>query len=132
MQLSGVMVALATPVGDDGALDHAALEALVHRVVAGGVQGISPVGTTGEGASLSLDDRLAIVDTVRRCAPDRHANHPGDLRGDGGRCHCRDRSLCRSRCHGRLGSAASLLRAARRKNCCGSSRSWRPDPPCRS
>lgn len=77
MQLSGVMVALATPVGDDGQLDHAALEALVHRVVAGGVHGISPVGTTGEGASLSLDDRLAIVDTVRRCAPDGMPIVPG-------------------------------------------------------
>jgi 4-hydroxy-tetrahydrodipicolinate synthase len=67
--LEGVIVALLTPVDQGGRVDHGALRQLVERVVAQGVTGVSPLGSTGEGYSLGLDQRLAVVDTVARVVP---------------------------------------------------------------
>jgi 4-hydroxy-tetrahydrodipicolinate synthase len=67
--LDGVFVALLTPVDQRGRVDHGALRQLVERVVAGGVTGVSPLGSTGEGYSLDLDQRRAVVDTVARAVP---------------------------------------------------------------
>ncbi len=67
--LEGVIVALITPVGRDGRVDHGALRQLVERLVSRGVSGISPLGSTGEGYSLGLEQRLAVVDTVAAAVP---------------------------------------------------------------
>jgi 4-hydroxy-tetrahydrodipicolinate synthase len=66
---TGTMVALATPVHADGTLDEGGLERLVHRVISGGVDGISPVGSTGEGALLTRAQRHAVCRRVRELAP---------------------------------------------------------------
>src|SRR5205814_3826584 len=50
--LSGVLVALASPVTRDGAIDEAAAARLVDHVLAGGVHGVLALGSTGETASL--------------------------------------------------------------------------------
>jgi 4-hydroxy-tetrahydrodipicolinate synthase len=57
-------VALLTPVDERGSTDKAGLERLVASVLAAGVTGISPLGSTGEGFSLSLPQRLEVVETV--------------------------------------------------------------------
>jgi len=62
--LEGVIAALITPVDRAGRVDHGALRQLVERLVSRGVTGISPLGSTGEGYSLDLDQRLAVTDTV--------------------------------------------------------------------
>jgi len=62
--LEGVIVALLTPVDREGKVDHGALRQLVERLTSRGVAGVSPLGSTGEGYSLGLDQRLAVVDTV--------------------------------------------------------------------
>jgi 4-hydroxy-tetrahydrodipicolinate synthase len=67
--LEGVIVALITPVNVDGRVDHGALRRLVERLVERGVTGISPLGSTGEGYSLDLEQRLAVVDTVAGAVP---------------------------------------------------------------
>lgn len=67
--LDGVIVALITPVDADGRVDHGALRQLVERLVGRGVTGISPLGSTGEGYSLALEQRLAVVETVARAVP---------------------------------------------------------------
>jgi 4-hydroxy-tetrahydrodipicolinate synthase len=67
--LDGVIVALLTPVDRMGRVDHGALRHLVERVVAGGVTGVSPLGSTGEGYSLGLEQRLSVVDTVAGAVP---------------------------------------------------------------
>ncbi|HEX9039445.1 MAG TPA: dihydrodipicolinate synthase family protein [Trebonia sp.] len=67
--LEGVIVALLTPVDADGRVDHGALRKLVERLVGRGVTGVSPLGSTGEGYSLSLEQRLAVVDTVAAAVP---------------------------------------------------------------
>ena len=67
--LDGVIVALLTPVSQAGRVDHGALRHLVERLVDRGVTGVSPLGSTGEGYSLDLEQRLAVVDTVARAVP---------------------------------------------------------------
>ena len=67
--LEGVIVALLTPVDREGRVDHGALRQLVERVTSRGVAGVSPLGSTGEGYSLGLDQRLAVVDTVAGSVP---------------------------------------------------------------
>jgi 4-hydroxy-tetrahydrodipicolinate synthase len=67
--LEGVIVALLTPVDQEGRVDHGALRYLVERLVGRGVTGVSPLGSTGEGYSLSLEQRLAVVDTVAGAVP---------------------------------------------------------------
>lgn len=58
---AGITVALLTPLTDDGGVDHLALERLVRYAIAGGVTGVSPLGSTGEGFSLSLAQRLEVI-----------------------------------------------------------------------
>jgi 4-hydroxy-tetrahydrodipicolinate synthase len=67
--LEGVIVALITPVDRDGKVDHGALRLLVERLAGRGVTGISPLGSTGEGYSLGLEQRLAVIETVARAVP---------------------------------------------------------------
>jgi 4-hydroxy-tetrahydrodipicolinate synthase len=74
---AGVTVALLTPVDEDGRADHDSLERLVKRVLAGGVTGISPLGSTGEGFSLPLDERLAVTATIAGTVPDGTPVIPG-------------------------------------------------------
>jgi dihydrodipicolinate synthase/N-acetylneuraminate lyase len=66
---AGAMVALATPVHPDGSLDAGGLERLVQRVVSGGIDGISPLGSTGEGARFTRAQRREITRRVRALAP---------------------------------------------------------------
>ena len=66
---AGAMVALATPLNPDGSPDPQGLERLLDRVIAGGVAGISPCGSTGEGARLTTAQRLSITRQVMEHAP---------------------------------------------------------------
>lgn len=67
---SGVFTALVTPFAD-GAVDHAALAALVERQVAAGIHGLVPCGTTGEASTVSDDERVAIFETCVQAAAGR-------------------------------------------------------------
>ena len=67
--LEGVIAALLTPVDRAGRVDHGALRQLVERLLSRGVTGISPLGSTGEGYSLDVDQRLAVIDTVAASVP---------------------------------------------------------------
>ena len=63
-KLSGVLVALATPVHRDGSVDEAAIPRLVDHVVAGGVHGVLALGSTGETASLDEPARRKVLAAV--------------------------------------------------------------------
>lgn len=63
------MAALATPWRTDGGLDMAGLERLLARIVGGGADGVSPAGSTGEGAKLSPAQRVDLTRAVRRMVP---------------------------------------------------------------
>jgi dihydrodipicolinate synthase/N-acetylneuraminate lyase len=67
--LAGVYCAMVTPLDPDGAIDAAGLERLVERVVAGGVAGVCPAGSTGEGMRLSAEQRRRLVQRVRSLVP---------------------------------------------------------------
>ncbi|RKX44201.1 MAG: 4-hydroxy-tetrahydrodipicolinate synthase [Verrucomicrobia bacterium] len=64
MYFTGVYTALATPFAMDGSVDFQKLEELVEFNIAGGVDGIVPVGTTGESPTLRPDEHLRVVKTV--------------------------------------------------------------------
>jgi len=59
----GSFVALVTPF-KDGAIDEAALEALVEWHIAEGTHGLVPVGTTGESPTLTHDEHERVIDIV--------------------------------------------------------------------
>jgi 4-hydroxy-tetrahydrodipicolinate synthase len=62
--LRGVMAALVTPLLADGAIDHAALSRLIRRACSAGINGLCPVGSTGEGPHLSPTQRLEVINRV--------------------------------------------------------------------
>ncbi len=57
----GSIVAIATPMQDDGAIDFAALQALVDFHVKEGTDAIVSVGTTGESATLDMDEHATVI-----------------------------------------------------------------------
>ncbi|TMG29361.1 MAG: dihydrodipicolinate synthase family protein, partial [Chloroflexi bacterium] len=62
--LAGVIPALATPLTRDGGVDEAGVERLVGHVLAGGVAGLLPLGSTGECSSLDEGSRRAMLAAV--------------------------------------------------------------------
>jgi 4-hydroxy-tetrahydrodipicolinate synthase len=67
-ELSGVLVAMASPLKEDGSPDEAAIDRLVEHVMSGGVQGLLPLGSTGEASSLDESARRTILARVIRAA----------------------------------------------------------------
>jgi 4-hydroxy-tetrahydrodipicolinate synthase len=61
--ITGSIVALVTPMRPDGAVDHEALAKAVDRVIEAGSAAIVSVGTTGESATLDVDEH---TDVIRR------------------------------------------------------------------
>lgn len=62
--IRGSLVALITPMNPDGTVDFDSLDALVDFHLAAGTHGIVAVGTTGESATLPVDEHLAVVSRV--------------------------------------------------------------------
>lgn len=58
--LRGTGVALVTPFAQDMTVDYTALEKLINSVIDGGVQYIVSLGSTGETATLSSEEKLTI------------------------------------------------------------------------
>ncbi len=63
MKIQGLYTALVTPFRN-GAVDYDNLTRLVEMQVAAGVDGISPVGTTGESPTLSFEEHERVIATV--------------------------------------------------------------------
>jgi 4-hydroxy-tetrahydrodipicolinate synthase len=57
----GVYTALVTPFRDDR-VDEAAFTRLLEEQIAAGVDGVIPVGTTGESPTLSMDEHLRVIE----------------------------------------------------------------------
>jgi 4-hydroxy-tetrahydrodipicolinate synthase len=71
MKLEGVYTALVTPMGDDGKVDENALRRLVDFQIEGGVQGLVPVGTTGESPTLDGEECKQVIRIVVKQARGR-------------------------------------------------------------
>jgi len=67
----GVYTAIITPFTSTGDVDWPALDRLVDRQVEGGVQGLVPVGTTGESPTLSTEEHLEVIRRVHARADGR-------------------------------------------------------------
>jgi 4-hydroxy-tetrahydrodipicolinate synthase len=71
--LEGVYVPLITPFAADGSVALGAVERLSNELLDAGCAGITALGTTGEAAMLSDDEREAVVDTCARVCGARGA-----------------------------------------------------------
>src|SRR3712207_9385291 len=68
---SGLMPAMVTPFDERGEVDLTATEAVVERFVEAGVDGISPLGSTGESTRLAADERRRFTEEVVRIVAGR-------------------------------------------------------------
>ena len=62
MTLSGTITAMVTPFSADGAVDYGRLRAIVEEQVAGGVEGICAVGTSGESPTLDHAEHHKVIE----------------------------------------------------------------------
>jgi 4-hydroxy-tetrahydrodipicolinate synthase len=69
--ITGSIVALVTPMHDDGTVDYESLRRLVDWHVAEGTSGIVAVGTTGESATLEVDEHIEVIRRVVQYAAGR-------------------------------------------------------------
>lgn len=69
--IRGSIVALITPMLANGEVDYQTLEKLVEFHVQAGTDGIVAVGTTGESATLPVDEHVKVVETVVKTANKR-------------------------------------------------------------
>ena len=67
----GCYTALVTPFTSDGAVDYGRLRELVDSQVESGVDGLVPVGTTGESPTLSVKEHHSVVEFVIKAADGR-------------------------------------------------------------
>lgn len=73
----GVVPAITTPFAADGSVDHAFLARHANQLIDAGCTGIVPLGSLGEGATLSFDEKLAIIETLVAALGDRAPVIPG-------------------------------------------------------
>ena len=63
LKLSGLIAAPFTPFDADGEVNYAMIERQAAALIADGVNGAYVCGTTGEGISCSIDERVRIMET---------------------------------------------------------------------
>lgn len=66
--ISGSIVALVTPMYEDGSIDYGALKKLVNWHIEAGTHAIVAVGTTGESATLNVDEHCQVIQCVVQTA----------------------------------------------------------------
>ena len=69
-QWSGVLPAITTPFAEDGSVDHDFLKQHASMMIDAGCSGIVPLGSLGEAATLSFDEKVAIVRSLREVLDD--------------------------------------------------------------
>lgn len=69
--LEGSIVALVTPMLDNGEIDYPTLQSLVEWHIASGTQGIVAVGTSGESATLTVDEHIEAIKRITEYADKR-------------------------------------------------------------
>lgn len=70
-QITGSLVALVTPMTDTGAVDYPALARLVEFHIEQGTDAIVSVGTTGESATLDVEEHTAVIKATVKAAAGR-------------------------------------------------------------
>ena len=62
--ITGTGIALVTPFNEDKSVDFEGLKKLVNHCILGGVEYLVSMGTTGESATLSADEKTAVTETI--------------------------------------------------------------------
>ncbi|ELY98607.1 4-hydroxy-tetrahydrodipicolinate synthase [Natrialba asiatica] len=70
LNLSGVFPAMCTPFDDDERIDFETLQQDAQRLEAAGVDGLVPVGSTGESATLTHEEHVRVVEAVIEAVDD--------------------------------------------------------------
>ena len=65
-KIKGTGVALVTPFNEDKSLDYIGLEYLINHVIAGGIDYLVLMGTTGESVTLNKVEKVAVVDFCKK------------------------------------------------------------------
>ncbi|MGG2463860.1 dihydrodipicolinate synthase family protein [Streptomyces sp. RGM 3693] len=73
MELHGIYVPVVTPFAQDGTVALDALELLAHSVLAEGAAGLVALGTTGEPAALSPNEKRQVVEVCARACREHGA-----------------------------------------------------------
>ena len=77
VEFHGVFPYLVSPVGEDGRIRDEVLAALVEHLIAAGVHGLTPLGSTGEFAYLSWAQKRRVVEVTLAAAAGRVPVVPG-------------------------------------------------------
>ena len=77
MNIRGVVVPMISPLTPAGAIDEPAVGRIVDHLVAQGVHGIFPLGTTGESASITVDEKRTLAAATARHAKGRATLYAG-------------------------------------------------------
>ena len=64
LNLTGVFPAMPTPFFNDGSIDFDQLQSDAKRLESSGVDGLVPVGSTGESATLTHDEHVEVVEAI--------------------------------------------------------------------
>lgn len=70
-QWHGVFPAITTPFGPDGKVDHGFLGGHARRLIASGCRGIVALGSLGEGATLTFEEKVDVLRTLVAAVGDR-------------------------------------------------------------
>ena len=73
----GVIPPMVTPVTKDGNVDVEGLKDVTRYMIEGGVHGLFPLGTIGEGPKFSRDERKVVIETVMEAAKGKIPVIPG-------------------------------------------------------
>ena len=76
---TGTYTAIVTPF-KNGALDETALKCLIKLQIKGGVDGIVPVGTTGESPTVDCEEHLEIIALTVKCVAGKVKCSPAPAR----------------------------------------------------
>ena len=69
--ITGSLVAIVTPMHEDGSVDLDSLAGLIEHHIEAGTDGIISVGTTGESATLSHDEHRVVIEKTIQCVNGR-------------------------------------------------------------
>ena len=69
--ITGSLVAIVTPMHEDGLVDLNSLAGLIEHHIEAGTDGIISVGTTGESATLSHDEHQVVIEKTIQCVNGR-------------------------------------------------------------
>jgi 4-hydroxy-tetrahydrodipicolinate synthase len=76
-KLRGSIAPIVTPFNEDFSIDFRTLESLIHWHIASGTHGISVTGTTGEPSSLTVEERVQVMESALKAINGRVPFVPG-------------------------------------------------------